>query len=157
MARRVQRQLIDDFDGSEATQTVWFAYAGRSYEIDLNAEHAFGLDQALAPYLAHARRVNGVRPTRGRRTGAPRQSRMPQTSPSAQSEPDRPGSDPDEVASVVCAEDATYAAAPGGPEQVSALGRDDADSEVVGRPSSQPEEAPTSADVGSPFSWSTGP
>lgn len=77
MAERVVRQLVDDLDGSEAVQTVRFGYGGRSYEIDLNEEHATELDDFLAPFIEHARRADPG-PERQRRSrkadNAPRDS-----------------------------------------------------------------------------------
>ncbi len=74
MARRAAVELVDDLDGSPAVQTVRFGYDGRDYEIELNEEHAAELDEFLAPYLEHARRVgDGGRAGRGRRP--PRQPR----------------------------------------------------------------------------------
>ena len=40
MAQKTQVILVDDIDGSAATQTVTFALDGVSYEIDLTDEHA---------------------------------------------------------------------------------------------------------------------
>ena len=40
MAQKTQVILTDDMDGSEATQTISFAYQGVNYEIDLNDDHA---------------------------------------------------------------------------------------------------------------------
>ncbi|TWG90619.1 Lsr2 protein [Nocardioides sp. J9] len=57
MAQRVNIVLVDDIDGSDATQTVTFGLDGASYEIDLNDENAAALREALAPYLGHARKV----------------------------------------------------------------------------------------------------
>lgn len=54
--------LIDDLDGQEITQggeTVRFGLDGVAYEIDLSAEHATGLREALQPYTARGRRVGG--------------------------------------------------------------------------------------------------
>jgi len=61
MAQKVEVKLIDDLDGSEATQTVLFALDGKTYEIDLNDGHAAELRDALAPYLGAARKVSGAR------------------------------------------------------------------------------------------------
>ena len=66
MVQRVITERFDDLDGSPAVETVRFGYAGRDYEIDLNEEHAAALDEALAPYLEHARRANGVQPRQRR-------------------------------------------------------------------------------------------
>jgi Lsr2 len=51
MAQKVQTLFIDDLDGSAAEGTVRFALDGTEYEIDLNAEHAQQLRDALAAYV----------------------------------------------------------------------------------------------------------
>jgi hypothetical protein len=61
MAQRVQVILEDDFDGSEADETVTFGLEGVEYEIDLSGKNADDLRDALAPWVAHARRVGGRR------------------------------------------------------------------------------------------------
>jgi len=66
MAQKVNIVLVDDLDGSEATDTVSFALDGASYEIDLNSKNAGKLRDALASYVGHARKVGGRR-TAGRR------------------------------------------------------------------------------------------
>jgi len=65
MAQKVNIVLVDDVDGSEATDTVSFGLDGTSYQIDLSDKNAGGLRDALAPYLGHARKVSGG----GRRPG----------------------------------------------------------------------------------------
>lgn len=65
MAQKVQVILLDDLDGGEATETVSFALDGASYEIDLSAKNAGKLRDALAPYVASARRASARR-ARGR-------------------------------------------------------------------------------------------
>ena len=69
MAQKIQILLIDDLDGSEAEGTVRFGLDGAEYEIDLNAEHAQALRDALARYVHAARRARGGarRPARGGR------------------------------------------------------------------------------------------
>ena len=69
MAQKVQTLFIDDLDGSEAEGTVRFGLDGAEYEIDLNAEHAQALRDALARYVGAARRAGGGtrRPARGKR------------------------------------------------------------------------------------------
>lgn len=57
MAQRVNIVLVDDIDGSDATQTVAFGLDGASYEIDLNDDNAAALREALAPYVGHGRKV----------------------------------------------------------------------------------------------------
>jgi hypothetical protein len=61
MAQRTLVILEDDYDGSEADETVTFALDGAEYEIDLSAKNAESLRDALAPWVAHARRVGGRR------------------------------------------------------------------------------------------------
>lgn len=65
MAQKVNVVLIDDIDGSEATQTVSFGLDGAAYEIDLNDAHAEKLREFLAGYVGVARRTGAGR--RGRR------------------------------------------------------------------------------------------
>ena len=73
MAQKIQTLFIDDLDGSEAEGTVRFGLDGSEYEIDLNAEHAQALREALARYVQAARRAGGGsrRPVRsGRKVSA---------------------------------------------------------------------------------------
>lgn len=67
MAQKVNIVLIDDIDGSEATETVVFGLDGTNYEIDLNEDHASALRDALASYVGHARKASS---TRRRRSGS---------------------------------------------------------------------------------------
>ena len=64
MAQRVNIVLVDDIDGSDATETVAFGLDGSSYEIDLNDKNAAKLRDALATYVGHARKVSTGRRTR---------------------------------------------------------------------------------------------
>jgi hypothetical protein len=57
MVQKVQLVLEDDIDGGAANETVNFGLDGVSYEIDLNAEHAAQLRDALASWVGHARKV----------------------------------------------------------------------------------------------------
>lgn len=62
MAQRTVITLVDDLDHKEIEndgQTIRFAYQGIQYEIDLSEKHAKKLDNALAPFVAAARRVDG--------------------------------------------------------------------------------------------------
>jgi nucleoid-associated protein Lsr2 len=61
VAQKIQTLLIDDLDGSAAEETVRFGLDGTEYEIDLNAEHARALRDALARYMNAARRAGGAR------------------------------------------------------------------------------------------------
>jgi nucleoid-associated protein Lsr2 len=69
VTQKIQVLLIDDLDGTEAEGTVRFALDGTEYEIDLNAEHARALREALARYVSAARRAGGGarRPAHGGR------------------------------------------------------------------------------------------
>jgi hypothetical protein len=73
VAQQVTVKLIDDVDGSEASDTVAFALDGHSYEIDLSEDNKARLEDALSPYVKAARR-NGARPTSARRSRASRPS-----------------------------------------------------------------------------------
>ena len=64
MAQKVNIVLVDDIDGSEATETVSFGLDGTTYEIDLNDANAAELRDALASYIGHGRKV-GAAPRRG--------------------------------------------------------------------------------------------
>ncbi|MCF6377811.1 Lsr2 family protein [Nocardioides KLBMP 9356] len=59
MAQKVNIVLVDDLDGTEATETVTFGLDGSTYEIDLNDANAASLREALSGYVGHARKVTG--------------------------------------------------------------------------------------------------
>jgi hypothetical protein len=63
VAKQTTVILVDDLDGSEATEQVEFAVDGRSYEIDLSAENSAKFREVLAPYISAARRRSGRRTT----------------------------------------------------------------------------------------------
>lgn len=65
MAQKVNITLVDDIDGSEATETVSFGLDGATYAIDLNEKNAAALRDSFAGYLGHARKVTN---SRGRKT-----------------------------------------------------------------------------------------
>lgn len=67
MAQKVNIILVDDLDGSDASETVTFGLDGATYEIDLNDKNAAALRDALAGYVGHARKVTT---SKGRRTRA---------------------------------------------------------------------------------------
>ncbi|WP_055482429.1 histone-like nucleoid-structuring protein Lsr2 [Sphaerimonospora mesophila] len=75
MARHTQVILIDDLDGSEATETINFGLDGTSYEIDLSEGNAKRLREALSPFVSGARRAESA-PVRGRRRGGAGQRAM---------------------------------------------------------------------------------
>jgi hypothetical protein len=71
MSTKTIIETIDDIDGStEDVETVQFSYLGTDYEIDLAQKSRTTLDDALAEFVAHARRVGGRR-----RSSAPAASR----------------------------------------------------------------------------------
>lgn len=69
MAQKVNIVLVDDLNGSEATETVTFGLDGTTYEIDLNDKNAAALRDVLSGYIGHGRKV-GAAARRGRRTAA---------------------------------------------------------------------------------------
>jgi hypothetical protein len=78
MAKTVIVKLTDDFDGSDADETISFSVDGRTYEIDVNAANAGRLRDALKPFIEKGRAVDDSgRPARSRRS--PRASTPGQT------------------------------------------------------------------------------
>jgi hypothetical protein len=74
MAQKVQVLLVDDLDGSEATETVSFGLDGVAYEIDLSSGNAGQLRKELAQYVDHGRKAGSVQGRRRRqRNGAGRE------------------------------------------------------------------------------------
>lgn len=73
MAQTVKIILEDDIDGGPADETIRFGLDGSSYEIDLSADNAAALRDALAPYAENARR-NTKRQTRSQRSAPQRNS-----------------------------------------------------------------------------------
>ena len=59
MAQIREIRLIDDLDGEVAVETVEFGVDGKNYEIDLSKGNAGKLRDALAEFVAAARRANG--------------------------------------------------------------------------------------------------
>lgn len=59
MAQVVSTSYVDDLDGSEASGEVDFALDGKAYAIDLSDSNAARLRDALAPFVAAARRAGG--------------------------------------------------------------------------------------------------
>ena len=69
MARQVITTLIDDIDGSEATETVDFGIDGYAYTIDLSEKNADKLRTLLDPFIGAGTRVG--------RTGASSGAMLP--------------------------------------------------------------------------------
>jgi Lsr2 len=61
MAQIREVRLIDDLDGEAADETIEFGIDGKNYEIDLSKDNAGKLRDALAAYVAAARRSGGRR------------------------------------------------------------------------------------------------
>jgi hypothetical protein len=72
MAQIREVRLIDDMDGEAADETIEFGIDGKNYEIDLSEENAGKLRDALAAYVAAARRSGGRRGRAGAGTGPAR-------------------------------------------------------------------------------------
>jgi hypothetical protein len=73
--------LVDDFDGTEAAETIKFAVDGKAYEIDLSKKNANELRRTLLPYIDRARasRASSTRrPGGGSRKTARSVSRRPE-------------------------------------------------------------------------------
>ena len=61
MAQIREIRLVDDLDGEVADETVEFGVDGKNYEIDLSTTNAKKLRDALAEFVASARRAGGRR------------------------------------------------------------------------------------------------
>lgn len=75
LATKTVVTLIDDLDGSEATQTVPFSLDGVEYEIDLSDDNAAFLRETLARYVAVSR------PARTRRAPKATKPELPSSGP----------------------------------------------------------------------------
>lgn len=71
MAQRVNVILVDDLDGSDADETVEFAFDGAQYEIDLSDVHAKELREFMITYVECARRVGGRATKKKKAAAAP--------------------------------------------------------------------------------------
>lgn len=69
MARKVEVTLVDDLNGSAASESVNFSLDGKNYEIDLSDANAQALRESLEKYIEAGRRVSG---TKAKSTSAPR-------------------------------------------------------------------------------------
>jgi len=74
MARieEVTVSLVDDFDGTEAAETVKFALDGKTYEIDLSKSNANELRRTLLPYVDRARGARRTTNARRAKSGPAR-------------------------------------------------------------------------------------
>jgi Lsr2 len=64
MARNVSVIITDDLDGSEGAETVAFGLDGVNFDIDLSAANRSKFEQAMAPFIAAARRSTRRSPRR---------------------------------------------------------------------------------------------
>lgn len=91
MAQQKTVRFVDDLDGSEASGTLTFGLDGRQYEIDLSDGNAAKLRDALARFVAVARKSGGRgsagRGSAGRGSGGGRSQR--QTVPETEKTPAR--------------------------------------------------------------------
>ena len=79
MAQKTTVTLIDDLDGGKAAETASFGLDGATYAIDLSEKNVATLRDALAPYVASARRTGG-RSVRRAATPAKAAARTPRRS-----------------------------------------------------------------------------
>jgi hypothetical protein len=73
MARKVEVQLIDDLDGSQAEESITFALDGITYEIDLSKKNATKFRRNLEPFVNAAQKLGRLpshRVTAGRSRGS---------------------------------------------------------------------------------------
>jgi len=71
--QRLDVQLEDDLTGGPADETVAFGIDGRSYEIDLSAQHAADFRRKLTRFIERARVARARRPRAAVRTSASRE------------------------------------------------------------------------------------
>lgn len=64
MAQLREVRLVDDRDGSDAEESIYFSYRGKHYEIDLNAKHAQAFDESLAEWIESARSTKELQSTK---------------------------------------------------------------------------------------------
>ena len=70
MAKKKVIRLVDDLDGSAASESMEFSLDGVDYAIDLSASNARRLRDAIAAYVAKATRLSGQRRTSDHDTAA---------------------------------------------------------------------------------------
>ena len=76
MARETKVILTDDLDGSADARTVEFGLDQTNYEIELSQENEQALREALAPYIAKARKAAAKRGPGRPRTSAAQNSEL---------------------------------------------------------------------------------
>lgn len=61
-------ELVDDIDGTPANTTIEFSANGKNYTIDLSEANAAAFNEALAPYIKHARRARTTKKNASRKS-----------------------------------------------------------------------------------------
>ncbi|MBB1033622.1 Lsr2 family protein [Dietzia sp. CQ4] len=67
MAQLFQIRYLDDIDGTDLgdkANTLFFAFDGKEYSIDLSGENADTFHQVMAPYIAAGQRVSKTKSSR---------------------------------------------------------------------------------------------
>jgi len=59
MAKKISIELVDDLDGSLATETIKFGLDNTHYDVDLSDKNAARLRNTLASFVAAGRRTGG--------------------------------------------------------------------------------------------------
>jgi len=69
VARKVEtiEHVLDDLDGTTASETIAFAVEGISYQIDLNKKNAKALRSDFAKWVTHARKAKSAGSARSAR------------------------------------------------------------------------------------------
>lgn len=57
MAQLREVRLVDDRDGSDAEESIYFSYRGKHFEIDVNAKHAQAFDESMEEWIEFARQT----------------------------------------------------------------------------------------------------
>lgn len=65
-------KLVDDIDGSDATDTLEFSWGGDNYTIDLNDTNADEFRTVMALYVSHATKVRHEVKSAAKRSGGVR-------------------------------------------------------------------------------------
>ncbi|WP_228721117.1 MULTISPECIES: histone-like nucleoid-structuring protein Lsr2 [unclassified Arthrobacter] len=68
--QRTQVQLIDDLNGQEAQETVYFGIDGTEYEIDLTSQNAAQLRSELSDYVEKGRSAANESTSKRRQYGS---------------------------------------------------------------------------------------
>lgn len=61
MATQIIQRMLDDLDGSEAAETIPFAFDGQDYEIDLSSKNVAEFKTSMSKWVNAARRSRGAR------------------------------------------------------------------------------------------------